>query len=159
MQHKIKIGTILLVLVGCLIESVPAHASDNDKAELAASDVRGIQRKIAPNEVTLAGKTLFRVPTGAGGLSAAERADVIRERLEDIATHYIVGAGQVTVTESKPDTFVIAIAGESLATVEPTTAKAAGAKDAATLADTWADKVRENLPTIRMARQIAVRPH
>jgi hypothetical protein len=117
--------------------------------------VRGIQRKVASNEVAINGKTLFAVPVGNGDLSATERADIIRERLEEIAAHYVVGAGAVTVTPSGPDTFVVAVGGETVATVEPRLARAVGAADTETLAKNWASVIRETLPRMRPAARVA----
>ena len=154
MHNTLRFG-MGLAAIGLLMSSIaPVFASVNDKDELSAPDVRGIQRRVAPNEVTLNGKTLFLVPCGAGGLSAAERAEVIRERLDDITTHFVIGAGSVAVSEVEPDTFAIRVDGQLLATVEPAMARAVGDADAVILADRWAERVRETLP---MARQVAVR--
>lgn len=157
MSRQIQQGIAAVLAAGSMVLALaPAFGSPPEDEELSAPDVRGIQRRVAPNEVTLAGKSLFRVPNGVGGLTAAERADVIRQRLEDIAAHYVVGAGTVDVAQTGADTFVIQVAGESLATVETTTAKAAGYGDAETLASVWADRVRETLPEARRTRQVAV---
>ncbi|MBC8140164.1 MAG: hypothetical protein H7Y38_01845 [Armatimonadetes bacterium] len=146
-----KTCTILaaLLMAGA---TFPAFADDNYAAEMSAPDVIGIQRKVAPNEVTLNGKTLFVVPVGSGTLSAADRADIIRERLEDIAAHY-VASNAVTVSQGGEDTFVVAVAGESVATVEPRLAEAAGADSAKALALVWAKSVRESLakPAVRVS--------
>lgn len=141
------------VFAATLFAVLPTFAHTSDAQELNAPDVRGSQRKVAANEVTLNGKTLFVVPVGTGNLSAAERADIIRERLEEIAAHYVVADNAVTVVQSGNDTFVVAVAGETVATVEPSLARAAGAKNAATLAQAWADSVRVSLskPVARVA--------
>lgn len=152
MRKQILCGVLATVLTGM---ALPAFADGNDAEELNAPDVRGIQRKIAPNEVAINGKTVFVVPVGNGTLSAAERADVIRERLEEIAAHYVVGSGAVTVTPSGPDTFVVAVAGEPEATVEPRLARAAGASDTEALAQNWASAIRESLPKMRQAARVA----
>lgn len=152
MRKQILWGVLATVLTAV---TVPALADGNDAEELNAPDVRGIQRKVAPNEVVLNGKTVFVVPVGNGTLSAAERADVIRERLEEIAAHYVVGAGAVTVTPSGADTFVVAVAGEPIATVEPRLARAAGASDSESLAQNWASAIRETLPKMRPTARVA----
>lgn len=146
-------ATILAALLMAGI-TLPAFAGTNDAQELSAPDVVGRQRRVASNEVTLNGKTLFVVPVGSGSLTAADRADIIRERLEDIAAHY-VGNSAVTVTQAGEDTFVVAVAGESVATVEPRLAQAAGADSAKALAQTWARSVRESLA--KPAMQVSVR--
>lgn len=152
MYKKITQGILAVILAGMV---VPVFADTDDREELNASDVRGIQRKIAPNEVAINGKTVFVVPVGNGNLSAADRADVIRERLEEVAAHYVVGAGAVTVTPSGIDTFVVAVAGEPIATVEPRLARAAGASDTEALAQNWASAIRETLPRMRPAARVA----
>ena len=135
--------------------AVPSFADGNDAAELNAPDVQGIQRKVAPNEVAVNGKTLFSVPVGNGTLSASERADIIRERLEEIAAHYVAGSGAVTVTPSGADTFVVAVGGEPVATVEPRLARAAGAPNTKTLAQDWASAIRETLPRVQTVARVA----
>lgn len=142
-----------LTLVEGLVNAVGATTPEKD--ELNAPDVKGIQRRVAPNEVVVGGQSIFRVPTGAGGLSAAERADIISDRLEDVMAHYVVGAGSVQIKETAPDMFVIAISGEPLVTVEAQTAKAAGADNAESLATTWAERLRTALPALRATRQVA----
>ena len=87
-------------------------------------------------------------------MTAAERADVIRERLEDIAVHY-TDANAVTVAQVGEDTFVVAVAGQSVATVEPRLAAAAGADSAQTLAQSWANSLRNSLA--KPATQVSVR--
>jgi len=152
-----KINFSGIVAMACAVAAVmPVWAASDDKAELSAPDVKGTQRRVAPNEVTLGGKTLFTVPIGSGDMTAAERADVIRDRLEDIAAHYVVGSETVTVTQVGADTFLLAVGGESVATVEPRLARAAGANDTEALAQNWADSLREALPKARVARQVAV---
>ncbi|MBC7806047.1 MAG: hypothetical protein H7145_07835 [Akkermansiaceae bacterium] len=152
MRKRITFGMLAAVLMGMTTLTV---ADTDDTAELAAPDVRGVQRKIAPNEVAINGKTLFTVPVGNGALSAPERADIIRERLEEIAAHYLAGSGAVTVTPSGVDTFVVAVAGEPIATVEPRLARAVGAPDTETLARNWATAIRQNLPKARITAQVA----
>ncbi|MBC8135579.1 MAG: hypothetical protein H8F28_06815 [Fibrella sp.] len=152
MRKQITLSMLAAILIGTALPSV---ADTNDAAELSAPDVRGIQRKIAPNEVAINGKTLFMVPVGTGTLSATERADIIRERLEEIAAHYVVGSGAVTVTPSGMDTFVVAVGGEPVATVEPRLARAAGTSDTEKLAQNWASAIRETLPRMRPVARVA----
>lgn len=152
MRKQIMFGGLVAILVGM---AMPVVADVNEAAELAASDVRGIQRKIAPNEVAINGRTLFVVPVGTGNLSATERADIIRERLEEIVAHYVIGSGAVTVTPSGVDTFVVAVAGEAVATVEPRLARAAGVSDTKALAQDWASAIRETLPRTRPVARVA----
>ncbi len=141
-----------VILIGA---AVPTFADTDDAAELSAPDVRDIQRRIAPNEVVLNGKTLFAIPVGTGNLSAPERADIIRERLEEIATHYVVGSSAVTVTASGTDTFVVAVGGQPVATVEPRLARAVGMSDTEALAQNWASAIRESLPCPRPVTRVA----
>ena len=132
-----------------------ARAETNDAAELAAPDVRGVQRKVAPNEVAFNGKTLFVVPTGTGRLSAAERAAIIRDRLEEVAAHYAGGPDAVSVTQTGSDTFVVAVAGDPVATVEPRLARTSGAPNAEALAEIWAESLRHALPSIPATSRVA----
>lgn len=152
MRNNITLGALAAILLGM---AVPSFADVNEAAELSAPDVRGMQRKLAPTEVAINGKTLFEVPVGSGDLSAAQRADIIRERLEEIAAHYVVGSGAVTVTPSGVDTFVVAVGGEPVATVEPRLARASGARDTETLAKNWASAIRETLPRMRSSARVA----
>ena len=153
-QTKGAILFAAITLLGC---AAPVWASTDSEAELTASDVRGIQRKIAPNEITLNGRTIFRVPVGSGALSASERAAVIRERLEEIATHFVIGSDSVTVTQNDADTFVVAVGGETVASIEPRLARASGATSAETLALHFANVLRQTLSQTG-ARQVALMP-
>ena len=145
------------VFAGVLLFAVsaPAFASTEGQEELNAPDVRNVQRRVASDEVVLNGRTVLRVPVGSGGLSAAERTEVIRERLEEIAARFDAGAASVTVTQSGADTFVVAVGGDAVATVEPRLARASGAANAEVLAEGFADALRKTLPLGR-ARQVAM---
>lgn len=139
-------GAALLASILLFAVSTPVFASTESQEELNAPDVRSVQRRVASDEIVLNGRTVLRVPVGTGGLSAAERADIIRERLEEIAARFVADARSVTVTQSGADTFVVAVGGESVATVEPRLARASGAASAEILAERFADALRKTLP-------------
>lgn len=97
--------------------------------------------------VTLRGKTVLVVRgPQTGGMTAAERADLLTARLERLANNpAALTPDAVQVTDQPQGDATLALAGTSLLSVTTADAQAAGAKTSNTLAQSWAKNLRRVL--------------
>ncbi len=100
--------------------------------------------------ITLNGQTVMRIRTGAGGYTAEQRADAVRNRLVPILSLRRLQPGDVTVQLVNPNQSNILVRGRLLLTVDQTLAKANG-EAPEQLAEAWAANLRETLPAASVA--------
>ncbi len=116
-------------------------------AALFALPVRA-QSPSSSTLISVSGEELFRIRAGAGGYTAAQRADKVRERLVPILSLPALKADDVVIRQSRPgQDAAIYVRGLLLVTVDRTLASANRAKPFA-LASHWADRLREVLPRV-----------
>lgn len=99
--------------------------------------------------VTFSGQVLLRIRTGAGGYTAEQRADAVRERLPLILGLINLRPSEITVQQ--PHRYMdanIYVRDRLLITVDKTLAQANGNNDPGDLARQWADRMRHILPTV-----------
>lgn len=97
--------------------------------------------------VTLRGKTVLKLRgPQTGGMTAAERADLLTARLERLANNpAALVPDAVQVTDQPGSDATLALAGTLLLSVTAADAQAAGAKTPETLAQSWAKNLRRAL--------------
>ncbi len=97
--------------------------------------------------VTLRGKTILKLRgPQIGGMTAAERGDLLTARLERLANNpAALAPDAVQVTDQPNKDAMLAVAGTPLLSVTAADAKAAGTKTADALAQSWAKNLRRVL--------------
>jgi len=101
------------------------------------------------NTVTYSGQILMRIRTGAGGYTAEQRAEAVKERLGPILSLENLKPEEVTVRQerAKQDASIY-VRDRLLITVDRTLARANGNGDPGALARAWADRLRGILPGV-----------
>jgi hypothetical protein len=100
-------------------------------------------------EITYSGRLLFRIRTGAGGYTAEQRAEAIKERMIPILSMEELKPDEIRVVQEQPKgDAAIYVRDRLLITVDRGMALANGNGDPADLARLWADRVRQILPQV-----------
>jgi len=100
-------------------------------------------------EITYSGNLLFRIRTAAGGYTAAQRAEAVKERLVPILSMQELHPSEIRVVQEKPKLdAAIYVRDRLLITVDPDMARANGNGDPLDLANVWAERVRRILPQV-----------
>ena len=104
-------------------------------------------------DLTVGGYLVLRLRGSAGGLSPADRIDVIESRLTPLLGVPNIHPSDVVVYLPDPKSRVnrapvIYALGRRLITVDPATVKAAGGGDALTVATKWAKRLQQVLPRV-----------
>ena len=108
---------------------------------------------VADTTISLGGRQIMNIRTGAGGYTARQRADAVRARLVPILSITNLTPEDVSVRQQRPGKDAsIYVRGHLLVTVDRTLARANCARPFA-LADRWAAKLAAVLP------QMDVRPN
>lgn len=104
--------------------------------------------------VTYSGQTLMRIRTGAGGYTAEQRAEQVRDRLPSILSLENLTPDDVTVKQSRPyQDASIYVRDRLLITVDRTLARANSNNDPGDLAKAWAEHLRGILPGVAVSNQ------
>jgi hypothetical protein len=102
-------------------------------------------------QVVVQNRILMSIPAGADGLTPEERADVVRRRLGPILALPDIVPEDIEVRQREPgQTAAIYVRGLPLISVDQTLAEAHGTTTEE-LARTWAERLREVLPQIRVS--------
>lgn len=98
--------------------------------------------------ISLGGKQIMDIRTGAGGLTPQQRAEAVRERLIPILSITHLTPEDVRVQQPRPHQAAsIYVRGHLLVTVDRTLARADGTKPF-TLANRWAATLADVLPSV-----------
>lgn len=92
----------------------------------------------------------MRIRTGAGGYTAEQRAEAVRERLVPILSMENLTPDDVAIRQTRPNQDAhIFVRDRLLITVDRTLTQANGGGDPYTLASAWAEKLRMVLPQVK----------
>lgn len=123
---------LIVILAAAALLALPACAQSPDISPL----------------ISVSGEPLFRIRAGAGGYTAEQRADQVRERLIPILSLPALMADDVVIRQSRPgQDAAIYVRGLLLVTVDRTLASANRSKPFA-LASHWAERLRDVLPRV-----------
>lgn len=110
----------------------------------------GVHTNVGP-QVVINDRIIMSIPTGADGLTPAERANVVRLRLGPILTMPDLEAEDITVKQRQSgQTAAIYVRNRILISIDRTLAEAHKSTPAG-LAQKWAGNLREVLPEIKVA--------
>lgn len=112
---------------------------------------------IETDTILLKGKVVMRITAGAGGASPADRAAVVRQRLQQSLTLPGLLAQDIVIRQARAGQEAAIYARDRLlVTVDPEMAQMSGQKEPLDLATTWTLNLRALLP--RMAAESQRRP-
>ena len=117
---------------------------------LAALGAAPARPQTGGDTITLGGQIIMRIRTGAGGYTAVQRAEAVRERLVEILSQENLRPADVTVRQTRfRQDASIYVRDRLLITVDRTLSQANGNGDPAALANNWAQRLRNVLPQLR----------
>lgn len=123
---------LIVIFAAAVLLALPACAHSPDTSPL----------------ISISGEPLFRIRAGAGGYTAEQRADKVRERLIPILSLPNLQAADIAIRQSRAGQDAsIYVRGLLLVTVDRTLASANRTKPFL-LADHWANRLRAVLPRV-----------
>lgn len=148
MMHKKTIqATIALLLSGAAVVLAPAAAGAQEMGT-ATSDLKAASVRNG-HAITHSGYTLMRIRTGAGGMTAEQRAEAVKERLVPILSLENLRPEDITVRQERPKQDAgLYVRDQLLITVDRDLARANGNGDPGDLARAWAERLKDILPNV-----------